>query len=244
MKLKKAIKYNLVVTSKSMIIFYSVVAAVYIFLAIIFTALDGIQGNSSMEFAAMIFLFTVGVVFFSEYFKMFLQNGVSRKTMFLSVTASLLIGAAIMSLLDTLTGLFLSRAGIVTPLTRMLYTERIADLSVVQSTIEIFFLNLMIYFLMTVLGYFTGILFAKLSRLMRVVLPVGLMVVFVVTAVADLNLAGGGILNAVGNFFVFISGFKNGGNMNYLTVSCLCFSVVFLALSWLMVRRATVNETK
>lgn len=244
MKLKKAIKYNLAVTGKSLIIFYSVVAAVYIFLAILFTLLDGIQGSSSMEIAALIFLFSVGVTFFSECFKMYLQNGVSRKTMFIGVGVSLLICAAIMGLLDTVIGLFMSRAGILTPLTRLLYTERIAGLSVLQSTVEVFLLNVMLYFLFAVLGYCIGIIFSKLSRLMRIVLPVGLMVLFTVLILVDLNLTNGNLLSAIGNFFVFISGFKNGGNMNYLTVSCLCFSVVIFGVSWLMVRRATVNETK
>lgn len=244
MKLKKAIKYNLAVTSKSLIIFYSVIAAVYIFLAILFTLLDGVQGSSSMEIAALIFLFSLGVTFFSEYFKMYLQNGISRKTMFIGVGVSLLICAAIMGLLDTLTGLFLSRAGILTPLTRMLYAERIAGMSVVQSTIEVFFLNVMLYFFLAVLGYCIGIIFSKLSRLMRIVLPVGFMLLFTVVVLVDLNLTNGSILSAIGNFFMFISGFQNGGNINYLTVSCLCFSVIVFGVSWLMIRRVTVNESK
>lgn len=244
MKLKKAIKYNMVVTSKSMLIFYCAVAAVYIFLAILFAMLDGIQGNATMEMAAVVFLFTVGVVFYSEYFKMFLQNGVSRKTMFISVSISLFIGSAIMALLDTLIGLVMSRAKIITPLFHMIYEQRIAELPAVQTGFELFFLNLMLYFFIAMLGYFTGVLFTKLSKLMRVILPVGLTVVLVAGAVADVNLTNGKIFGAIGNFFIFISGFQNGGNINYLTVSCLCFSVIALAVSWLMVRRATVSDSK
>lgn len=244
MKLKKAIKYNLVVTGKSMITFYCVVAAVYIFLTVLFAMLDGIQGNASMEMAAMIFLFSVGVVFYSEYFKMFLQNGISRKTMFISVGVSLFIGAAVMSLLDTLIGLVMSNAGIITPLMRMIYGARIAELSAAQSFIELFFLSLTLYFFLAVLGYFVGIVFAKLSKTMRIVLPVGLPVLLIAGVILDLNITNGNIMGSIGKFFLFVSGFQNDGNMNILTVSCLCFALIFLLLSWLLIRRATVNDAK
>ena len=100
MKLKAAVRYYLNDFKRPVIIYYGVLMTLFV-LQLVISALLKVRNPSSggMEFATTIFLFVVGLNAFKAPFRLFLQNGLSRKTLYVGVVASLCLLAAATTLL-------------------------------------------------------------------------------------------------------------------------------------------------
>lgn len=97
--------------------------------------IPGLQGTTNgLEVSAFIFLFVIGLNTFKENFGMFLQNGVSRKTIFagklLSTCAVCAIMAVVLEVLASLAKLGSGYRDIqLGTLYEMLYSDRMASIS-------------------------------------------------------------------------------------------------------------------
>jgi hypothetical protein len=101
MKLTAAIKYYLNDFKRSVIVFYGVLLLIFVALMITIAYIGTNNVSmSGMESASMIFLFVVGLNSFKNPFRMFLQTGISRKTLFVGFVASLAILSVVMTFLD------------------------------------------------------------------------------------------------------------------------------------------------
>ena len=120
--LQKSTKYQLRDNTRSVIIYYLVVVVIFAF-GIISTLVNVARfgaehihmtlGNA--EVITMIYLFVVGLNAFKENFGMLIQNGVSRRSVFLGRLASFGIMAAIMLVIDTAINWLLKGVAMLSP---------------------------------------------------------------------------------------------------------------------------------
>lgn len=242
MQLKTAIKYNLTILRKPLLIFYGICFVIYAFMLILFLSLDNAKFNNGGVIQGMGFLFPMGIMFYVEFFKMFLQNGISRKTMFKSSIISLLLCAVTMSVIDGIVTILFENSNVLTSLPYQIYGDFITPQPKFIVFAEIVFMDFAMYFFMAVLGYFFGILFSRMTRLLRMIVPIGLLFIIFILTIIDTTLTDHRIISAVASFFMYITGFKNDGNINYLSISGLCFAGIFTLFSWLLFRRATIKS--
>ena len=100
MNMKAAVKYQLNEFKYSVIIYYIVIACIMTFTFIMFFATKSQSESNGFEVATLIFLFVCGLNSFKENFRFFLQNGSSRKKLFVSQMLSMLVVSAGMSVVD------------------------------------------------------------------------------------------------------------------------------------------------
>ena len=106
MKIKSAIKYQMFELRYGFLIIYAIIYALLIFQIIINGSMDNIS-VSNTEFSTCGFLLIWGALTMRSYFSFFLQNGISRNTLFVSTVANSAILSAGMALVASLNALFL-----------------------------------------------------------------------------------------------------------------------------------------
>lgn len=106
-KLGTVIRYECITSFKYIWIFYAieyaVVAAVFV-LSYITNGSSGKIGTNGLEFNSFIYVGILGILGFKEDFKMLIQNGFTRKYIFLSTFSLFAFISGIMSLVDTILG--------------------------------------------------------------------------------------------------------------------------------------------
>lgn len=100
MKIQTAIQYKYKSTVKSAFIFFSILTLLLLFMVIWFRSLKG--DNSTMYFsgygfAATIMMFVVGICSIREDLRLYIQNGIARKTTFVVEILMALFSAALIS---------------------------------------------------------------------------------------------------------------------------------------------------
>lgn len=240
MKLKQATRYNLTIMWKSVGAFYLAIIAIYIIFGILLTSSHE-AGSISLDGSFTAFIFILGVVFFIETLKLFLQNGISRKTMFYSFVFSFTLLSLLMALVDVVIYLLSTNFTIFSSILPMLYGDYLNGFSLPVRLLFVFLSNFSLTLLCGFMGVFGASFFSKLSKLQKVIIPVGF--VLLIISLVYLNpIVGGVIGNAMIKFFMFVTGMQAGGNINYLTVSFLVISIILAGLFWLTVRRATIKN--
>lgn len=111
MKIKSAIKYHLYDCRMSLLIFYSVMVALTILVAIIAHATN-IHGSIGIEFSSACFLFVFAILSFRTTFKFYLQNGVSRRSLFLAQQFSFVLLALFTLLSNSILFVIHSKLGL------------------------------------------------------------------------------------------------------------------------------------
>lgn len=247
MNLKSAFKYQFNNFKISVLIFYLVIYLIlisFVILAKIFTGTDG--NMSGIEISSMVFLFVAGLNSFKESFKMFLQNGVSRKTQFVSFILNTFPVAALMALIDSINGT------VVTMLTGntyrtvfiQFYSQRYHGTVLGASQfIDGFFWSLSAYLMFVLIGYFLTILYYRLNKALKLTVSIGVPVFFlIVLPIIDSNFTSGRIFKFIKDTMAFAWGYKNGFNPYFSVVSCILVSAVMAALSWLLMRKAVAKD--
>lgn len=252
MNLKSSYKYQIKEYKTAVIIFYVVILLVIsvsfisnIFLIDEKTAYVMFGG---MEMASMIFLFIIGLSSFKEAFYMLLQNGISRRTVFISRVIAILTISVGMALFDKIINIVakwitqfntkFSFQG----LYEQLYRYRYEQLNIVHSHIESFFYVVMLYVCVTMIGYFITIAYYRMNKALKLVVSIGIPVgIFIVIPMLDTILFGGKIGNAMIDFVDYALGFSLGKPYHAMVTSLIVF-IVFGGLSWLLMRRAVDKQ--
>ncbi len=105
-KLKSAVFYQYTTKLKAMAIYYAIAymfVALIAVIAFLSTGADGI-GSSCLEFSTVVFVSIIGAFGYKEDFKALMQNGYTRKYIFLSSICMFVLLAGTMALIDTITG--------------------------------------------------------------------------------------------------------------------------------------------
>lgn len=123
MKLRTAIRYQILDFLKPLAIFYSVIILLMATVTIVFGAVSSTENVSfsNMEFNSIVFLCFCGVMTFQDDFKLFIQNGMTRKMIFQSFVCEFLCVAALMALVESVVGVFLQKIFEYHPLFFLLY---------------------------------------------------------------------------------------------------------------------------
>ncbi|MDO4276993.1 MAG: hypothetical protein Q4D16_25310 [Eubacteriales bacterium] len=106
-KLRTVIQYECSTSFKYIWLFYSIVFAVVLITAVITcigTGSTDKSGINGLEFNSVIYVGILGVMGFKEDFKMLIQNGFTRKYIFLSTFSLFVFVSGIMALVDTVVG--------------------------------------------------------------------------------------------------------------------------------------------
>ena len=259
MKLKSTVKYQIIDMEKPVCIFYFVMFCILVFGFVasgaIFAASVNMvsftsgSGVSGMELATVIFLFVCGLNSFKEFFRFFMQNGISRKIIFASRLMTILAVCTGMAVIDKgilLLGKYIASISgriFYTGLFEMIYEVRAANISTLHMNIDGFFLNLCLYLAAMTIGYFITIAFYRMNKISKISVAFGVPVVLLNgLQILDAALLHGAVLRALANAATFAFGFQNGGNPYFGMVTLLLIATVFSCLSWLMVRRAVVKD--
>jgi len=182
--IKAASKYQLKDYIKSLKIYYLVILLVIIF----FTLLDKVWGGggngsyNGFEVTTAIFLFICGLNSFKITFLMMIQNGVSRKSMFISNAISILTASFLMAVLDRIMLLLVNTIGNAiggisyNGLFDALYGYRLDSHNSFNSFVvqlEIILATWMVYIVATVAGYFITTLYYRMNTTLKVIVSVG-----------------------------------------------------------------------
>ncbi len=265
MKLKAAVRYYLNDFKKSTMIFYGVLMALFLIQLLINALLDGNSSSGSVEFASSIFLFVAGLNAFKAQFRLFLQNGLSRKTLFTGFIVGLAILAAAMTLIDLafgwFRGLFVSY--------HSMYMDRFGSLykdgSSFQALADGLLWSFLSYVTAGMTGFFITSLYYRMNKALKLIVSIGVpALVFIVIPLIDGLYTKGAITAFFVNIIAFAYGFgitvnlSNGfaGLIRQLAdlengiplypYSAVLFSILCTAvtgtLSFFLIRRATVKE--
>ncbi|HEY8421545.1 MAG TPA: hypothetical protein VIL05_07390 [Thermoclostridium sp.] len=245
MKLNVAVKYRLYDNKKAILIFYIVIVSVLAFM-FLFSALN--RGNhkfngsiQGLELASAIFLFVVGLNSFKEIFRMFMQNGISRKTMFLSYVASTAAICIIMAFIDSILAL-ISRS--ITAVNGGIYSRGVIEMMYGKqvNSIGTFLLSIILCFFINIaftsLGFFITTLYYRMNKTQKITVSIGVpALLFVILPIADTLL-----LNGI--FFTGLAGILTASFRDpfMCMLSCFVLSGVLMALSWMLVRKAAVKD--
>lgn len=103
MNIKKVIQYQFIDLGKPIMIYYLIILGILLLSgAIVTTMASGTATLNGTAFSSSFFCFIAGLCMFREYFYLFFQNGVSRKTIFLGTLSSILMGSMFMALVETI----------------------------------------------------------------------------------------------------------------------------------------------
>ncbi len=247
MKTLKVIKYNISSLTRSLIIFYSILAIMAILLTILLLFVEdgdsGINTNYS-DTSTFIYAMIIGVVFFAEYFKAYLQNGISRKTMFKGYLGSFGVFALILAAAQVVFSLLGLKLSFLKSLADLIYYQRFDSIPLAMKTLEIFLIYLSMFLFVIFFGLFLGILFTKLTKIMKAIIPVSFALSIIALVTLDGNFWKWAVANWFGRVLQFMGGFtySTEGNPYFLIGSGICLAGLFSLFSWLMMRRATLKE--
>lgn len=258
MNIKASYNYQLFDLKKSILVYYFVIVCVYLFMttsmAISISMSEGtnVSGQfafGGMEFATVIFIFITGLCSFKEVFGMLLQNGISRKSMFVGRVLTSLSIAFGMSVLDMILLLVFKAVPpivgdnlIVSSLYEQLYLESAQGLGDFKLYITNFFFCFFLYLSFTALGYLITTLYYRMNKAGKIAVSVSVPVgFFIVLPMTDSYVTGGRISDAMARFADFAFGLSSKQPVNGMITSILAFAL-FSALSWLLIRRAAVKE--
>lgn len=249
-------KYQLVDHKKSVIIYYFVLLSLMLLIITSFAVAvvqeDGTISGSAingMDMATGIFLFVTGLCSFKEPFGMLIQNGISRKRIYLGRLYATITLAFGMAIIDTVILLiFKSMANIskytlyCSSLYEQLYRIHTNELSSVRLHVEGFIFDFLFYITCISLGYLITNVFYRVNATGKVLLGAGVPVLlFVIYPIIDGTILNGRISMAIVKGFDFAFGLTKQQPGHMFITSILAF-IAFSGLGWLFVRRANIKE--
>lgn len=245
MNIKVATKYRLYDSKKSILVFYTVIVSILVFVLLFSTlTIDSIDVNGDlggMEFASAIFLFVLGLNIFKENFRMFIQNSVSRKTIFTSYIISTLIIGAIMALADNILLLISKNINLVNSnfnsrgLLEMIYNQQITGVGMLLITILFsFFINIMFISC----GFFITTLYYRMNKSLKIIVSICVpALLFVILPIVDTIVFQGEAFFGISKVLDIIF-----SDPLMSMLSCLIAFVIFTILSWFLVKKAVVKD--
>ena len=252
MNIKSALKYQLADGRVSIPVFYLVI---FCLMALIPISASGMGPEDSMsiggfEIATIIFLFVVGLNSFRETFRMMVQNGVSRKTMFVSfllLTLVLSVGmSCINEVLLWIGKAFTAGKGNITfqSVFEQMYAPRyMGNPDSIQMIAEGLLFTILACAATMMLGYFITIMYYRLNKVGKIAVSVGVPAILIIgLPIFDAVVTGGIIYRALGQLTLFAMGILSGYNPYYAMVSALIAFAVLASLSWMLARRAVVKD--
>ncbi len=240
MKIKQALRYQLKDCKNGMIIFYIVIASIFAITLILNALLQESDTNmSGMEMGSFVFLFVLGLNGFKSSFRLFLQNGLSRKTLLVGFVLNALCISFLMSIIDGLLPLIFSGNLLYTPLYKNLYNK--LDLVRIPWCMAAYFASMCC-------GFFLSSLYYRMNTWLKVLFSVGVPVLFfMVFPIMETFIPSFTLFTSLIKGYSWVLGKEaNAWTVGFHTIrstfSFLGIGVIAMGMSYLLVRRATLKD--
>ena len=172
MKIKSSIKYQLYSIKPAVIIFYIVMAVLVVASIILNYALSNSDSRfGGLAASSIIFLFVAGICAFSEEFKMFTQNGLTRKELWKSFLLASIILSMIMSAIDIL--LYLALSLIMNMESSVMIISYAYTNIPILRVLNTYFLQVLFYTLALSIGYFVRLIYYRMNKFGVISVSVG-----------------------------------------------------------------------
>ncbi|WP_099203721.1 hypothetical protein [Scatolibacter rhodanostii] len=257
MKIKPSLKFYLRNMFLAVGVYYAITTVMLMVVTIILNLFkvgnEEMNFSSSTEFGSPTFCIIWGILIFTAYMKFMLQNGVSRKTMFMSGVLSTVILAFAMSIIDFVIQIVIGKMGGLLnvsltgrPAFSILYRNGIfiSEFTFGDVVLNLIWSSLFAVFL-GFLGMISGLVFYRLSKIGRIIAGVGLGGGLVILLpIAEETITNGAISRAAKQFVLFVLGLQHssGPNPYIWFASSLVLCAVIGGLSYLLLRRAAPQK--
>ncbi len=236
-KLKSAISYGCLTKIKPLMIFYLVEYGFFaLIMAIVVLCTGNVETNSSgAEMASAVFVSIMGALSFKEDFKAFLQNGFTRRYIFLSTFCSFFLVSAAMALIDTLLGNALHHF--------MKHFTIFGTLYGYGNLLTNWLWLTFVYVMFCSLFYLAALVINKVGKTTSLLIGVGLAGVILLIAALFRFVFSSEVVSRIGRFLLNAFGFMNDGRINLvfpiLTFLMLC--AVFGLGSYALIRHTELK---
>lgn len=249
MKIKTFANYSIRGGFKAYLIFFGVIFLI-LHACVALNLFAGSGSMGGMDFATIIFLFVCGCSYYKEDISMGIQNGVSRKTYYLSIGIVFVILAIIASAGDIIISLLGNAYENI--LDGFIYSsvyeqtfimhgdlERVASPSFGEY-IEMFFMQTADNIMALTSGLCISSFAYILPKTLKFIIPAAIYaILFIVGPVVDLTLIDGTITSTI--FEIYSWMMKSSWNISLIS---LLAAVVFYAVSFLFIRRVNIVDRK
>jgi len=247
MRLKSVVKYNISGMKYSILIFYGIIVAVMVFLVVsmgvIMVKSNSVNFVGGAEMASAIFLFVAGLNCFKQNYLFLSTNGITRKAQFYGFIFSSLPIVAVMGAIDTAYGNILSEFINYNSMFSQIYRGFALETSRLLIILTGFVWSVALYLFAMLLGYFITTLYYRMSKMLKIIVSVGVPVLFIyVLPAIDAVANNGKIYGWIGKLFLSLGGLRNGYNPLIGIISLLIGSAILAGLAFLLVRKAPVKQ--
>lgn len=203
-----------------------------------------------MEMGTVIFMMISGIVFYRESLALSMQNGISRKTFFMSLILGFITISVLAAAGDSIINII---GNTYEKHTKMFYDSMYEQMYLYQSGTSIspkiseyptiFLMDFTMYITVSSLGVLIGALLYRLNRILKIIIPLSLWLIFQIGSVIilfiDFKFADNKIIEA---FLKFIQWLEE--SVYHLTAVLPCIAVLLTAIAFLFVRRVPLNDNK
>lgn len=238
MKILSPFKYQMRDSFKTLFYYYMLLALVAIINIITLAVFTGGSVSYSYEMSTMIMMFVFGLCTFTEPFKMLIQNGISRRSFFLSRVLSMLATVLIATVIEQLLYVVCFYIGERFPEFVVMRMFSYGDHSKFLLSFADMILTFGMYAALYSLGSVTNLVFYRLGKLGRALVGAGVPIFFfIVLPVLDTTVLSGTLFATLVKCLQLIvkTGLSLGTTFAVVTV-------VAMGLSWLLMRRAVIKD--
>lgn len=198
----------------------------------------------------VIFMMISGIVFYRESLALSMQNGISRKTFFMALILGFITISVLAAAGDSIINII---GNTYEKHTKMFYDSMYEQMYLYQSGTSIspkiseyptiFLMDFTMYITVSSLGVLIGALLYRLNRILKIIIPLSLWLIFQIGSVIilfiDFKFADNKIIEA---FLKFIQWLEE--SVYHLTAVLPCIAVLLTAIAFLFVRRVPLNDNK
>ena len=250
MKLKSIYKYLIWQQGKSYLIYFGIIFVIVHLGLLLTLSIDTNGSFGGMEMGTVIFMMISGIVFYRESLALSMQNGISRKTFFMALILGFITISVLAAAGDSIINIICNTYE---KHTKMFYDSMYEQMYLYQSGTSIspkiseyptiFLMDFTMYITVSSLGVLIGALLYRLNRILKIIIPLSLWLIFQIGSVIilfiDFKFADNKIIEA---FLKFIQWLEE--SVYHLTAVLPCIAVLLTAIAFLFVRRVPLNDNK
>ena len=244
MRLKPTYQNHVKEWVKGSIILYSILLAIYIVDLIFKILMPQIMDNSSdsgLEFVPQMFVFVSGIAMFKPDFKLALANGISRKTEFTATLLAALTVATAFTVLSYFVGCLYNTINHYSSLFNMIYNDYNFQNQGIYYLTE-FILDTLTTLGFFVTGYFIGSLYYRMNKALKIIVSVGVPVLFCIGLPTLAGIFGNGFI-IVKLIIMIIEFFKMVLQNPYYSIIAIIVEIIAAGVfAFLLMRRAPIKE--
>lgn len=177
MNIKRVIHYQLFDLGKAFLIYYFIILSIILLGGGVVIISSGNATFNGTGFSSTVFCFIAGLCMFREYFYLFSQNGVSRKTTYIGTLSSITLLSALISIIEVLF-VYLSRLFPSDRIRFIHFMDIFTQVTASSSLALQILLDLILTFLIIITcfsaGYLIAVLFYRSSKILKIGIAAGL----------------------------------------------------------------------